>query len=60
MHARNPIRDDEKHKTEDALQDLLLAGVQSSEPEDLTRQDWDEIRREALRQFEARKPRKPA
>jgi hypothetical protein len=36
MHARNPISDDEKHKAEDALQDLLLEGVQSSGPEELT------------------------
>jgi len=42
------------------LQELLLEGVQSSEPEEMTRGDSDEIRREALTQFEARKSRKPA
>ena len=54
------IRDDEKCKAREKLESLLLEGVQRSEPTEMTRQDWDEIRKEALKQFEARKSRKSA
>jgi hypothetical protein len=37
------------------LEALLLEGIRSSEPTEMTREDWDDIRREALKQFEARK-----
>jgi len=60
VQAKNYIRAGEKLKAEEMLQELLLEGVQSSEPEEMTRGDSDEIRREALTQFEARKSRKPA
>ena len=45
-------------KAQDKLEALLLEGIQSSEPSDMTRQDWDEMRREAWKQFEARRSRK--
>ena len=48
------IRDDEKRKTQEWLEALLMEGIQSSEPTEMTHQDWDEIRREARKQFEAR------
>jgi antitoxin ParD1/3/4 len=54
------IRDDEKRKTQDRLEALLMEGVQSGEPTEMTRQDWDDIRREALQQFQTRKAQKTA
>jgi antitoxin ParD1/3/4 len=57
-YVRELIREDEKRKAQERLDALLLEGVQSSEATQFTREDWVEIRREAVRQFEARKQRK--
>ena len=51
---------DEKRKAQEKLEALLMEGIQSSEPTEMTRQDWDDIRREALKQFQARKSQKTA
>lgn len=56
-YVRDLIRDDEKRKAQDKLEALLIEGIQSGEPTEMTRQDWDDIRREAVNQFEARKSR---
>ena len=37
-----------------------MEGIQSSGPTEMTRQDWEDIRREALKQFEGRRSRKKA
>ena len=52
--------DDEKRKAQEKLEALLMEGIQSSGPTEMTRQDWADIRREALKQFEGRKSRKKA
>jgi len=59
-YVRNLIRDDEKRKAQGKLEALLVEGIQSGQPTEMTRQDWDDIRREAVRLFEARKSRKTA
>ena len=59
-YVRDLIRADEKRKAQDKLEALLIEGIQSGEPTEMTRQDWADIRREAVRQFEARKSRKMA
>ena len=59
-YVRDLIRDDEKRKAQEKLEKLLMEGIQSSGPTEMTRQDWDGIRREALKQFEGRKARKKA
>jgi antitoxin ParD1/3/4 len=59
-YIRDLIRDDEKRKAQDRLEALLMEGVQSGEPTEMTRQDWDDIRREALQQFQTRKAQKTA
>ena len=59
-YVRDLIRDDEKRKAQEKLEALLMEGIQSSEPTDMTRQDWDDIRREAATRFEERKARKSA
>lgn len=59
-YVRELIRDDEKRKAQEKLETMLLEGIQSGEPSEMTREDWAEIRREALKQFEVRKSRKSA
>ena len=59
-YVRDLIRDDEKRKAQDKLEALLMEGIQSSGPTRMTRQDWDDIRREALKQFEGRRSLKKA
>jgi antitoxin ParD1/3/4 len=53
-YIRELIRDDEKRKAEQRLDTLLLEGLESEESE-LTRQDSDGIRKEALAQLKRRK-----
>jgi len=59
-YVRDLIRDDEKRKAQEKLEALLVEGIQSGEATEMTRQDWSDIRMEALRLFEARIVRKPA
>ena len=54
-YVRDLIRADEKRKAQENLEALLVDGVQSGQPTELTRQDWEDIRREGYTQFEARK-----
>jgi len=60
MQANDYTLKTEEREAEEVLQELLLEGVQSSEPEEMNHGEWDEIRRQALRQFEARKSTKAA
>ena len=53
-YIRELIRHDEKRKAEQRLETLLLEGLESEESE-LTRQDFDDIRKEALAQLKRRK-----
>ena len=59
-YVRDLIRDDEKRKAQERLETVLMEGLQSGKPAEMTPQDWSEIRQEALKQFEARKSRKRA
>jgi antitoxin ParD1/3/4 len=59
-YIRDLIRDDEKRKAQGRPESLLMEGVQSGEPTEMTRQDWDDIRREALKQFQARQSQNTA
>jgi antitoxin ParD1/3/4 len=53
-YIRELIRGDEKRKAEERLEALLLAGLESEESE-LTRNDIDDIRKDALAQIKRRK-----
>ena len=53
-YIRELIRDDEKRKAGQRLEALLLEGLESNESE-LTRQDFDDIRKQALTQLKQRK-----
>lgn len=59
-YVRELIRADEKRRAPERLEALLLEGMQSGDPTEMTRQHWDEIRAEAMRQFEARRSQKSA
>jgi len=59
-YVRELIRNDEKRKAHEKLEALLMDGILSGEPTEMTRQDWKEIRQEAVKQFDARKSRKSA
>ena len=59
-YVRELIRDDERRKAQEKLEALLMEGIQSGEPTEMTRKDWEEVRREAAKQFAARKARKTA
>lgn len=59
-YVRDLIRDDEKRKAHEKLEALLVEGIQSGEATEMTRQDWSDIRTEALNQFKARKARNSA
>jgi antitoxin ParD1/3/4 len=53
-YIRDLIRDDEKRKAENRLEALLLEGLEGEDSE-LTRQDFDDIRKEALAQLKRHK-----
>ena len=59
-YVRDLIRDDEKRKAQHKLEAMLMEGVRRGAATPMTRRDWAEIRKEALKQFEARKARKKA
>jgi antitoxin ParD1/3/4 len=54
-YVRELILNDEKRRAQERLEALLLEGVESGEATEMTREDWTEIRREASKQFQARK-----
>ena len=53
-YIRVLIREDEKHKAEERLQALLMEGLAGEETE-LTRHDFEDIRKDALARIKARK-----
>lgn len=53
-YVRELIREDEKRKAQERLEALLLEGLAGEESE-LTRQDFEDIRNEALARVRARK-----
>jgi antitoxin ParD1/3/4 len=53
-YIRDLIRNDERRKAEERLESLLLEGLESEETE-LTKRDFDDIRKEALTQLKRRK-----
>jgi antitoxin ParD1/3/4 len=59
-YVRDLIRDDERRKAQEKLETILMEGLRSGEPTEMTREDWADIRREAMKQLEARKSRKSA
>ena len=59
-YVRDLIRTDERRRAQEKLESLLMEGIQSGEPSEMTRQDWDDLRREAVERLQTRKSRKTA
>ena len=59
-YVRDLIRNDEKRNAQAKLEAMLMEGIQSSEPSEMRPEDWADIRREAVKQIDARKSRKTA
>lgn len=59
-YVRELIRGDEKQRVRERLEAMLVEGIESGEPSDMTREDWSEIRSEAARRLKERKDRKLA
>jgi antitoxin ParD1/3/4 len=59
-YVRDLIRGDERRRAQEKLETMLMVGLQSGEPTEMTREDWADIRLDALKQLEARKSRKSA
>ena len=53
-YVRELIRADEKRRAEDRLEALLLEGLQGEETL-MSRADWQDLRKEALKQVKVRK-----
>ena len=49
------LRDARKRKAEQRLEQLLLEGLESGQPTEMTKKDWDDVRRQALSRIQARK-----
>ena len=58
-YIRVLILEDEK-KAQDQLEAFLVEGIESGEATEMTRQDWENIRREGRKLVEARKHQKTA
>jgi antitoxin ParD1/3/4 len=52
-YIRALVRDDQKRKAQERLETLLLEGLESGEPTEMTKENWDEIRREAAARLKA-------
>src|SRR4030095_13134466 len=48
-YFRELIRQDEQREAEARLESLLLQGTESGEPTPMTREDWEDVRKEVKR-----------
>ena len=54
-YLREPIRADQKYKAKEALEAEILQGLNSGKVTPMTAQDWQEIRKEVMRQHSFKK-----
>jgi antitoxin ParD1/3/4 len=54
-YVRELVREDEKRKAQEKLEALLLEGIESGKATAMTRQDWADIRRQAMARIQARR-----
>lgn len=57
-YVRELVREDEKCKAQEKLEALLLEGLRSGDATEMTRKDWEDIRRQALARIQAHKSTK--
>jgi len=53
-YVRALIREEQKRLAQTALEAKLLEGIASGTPTDMTRQDWEDLRRDLLGRHERR------
>ncbi len=54
-YIRALVREEQKRKAQEQLEALLLEGLESGKPTEMTDEEWNEIRRESLARLKARK-----
>ncbi len=54
-YVRQLIREDRERATQEQLEELLVQGLQSGDPVEMTPEDWSEIRRTARERLAAKK-----
>jgi antitoxin ParD1/3/4 len=52
-YVRELIRSDQKQKAQERLESLLLEGLNSGEPRELTAEDWAELHRRVRQRHQA-------
>ena len=61
-YARDLIRGDARRKAHEKLEVLLMEGIQTREPSEMTREDWEDVpakRRSSLKHASLGRPPKP-
>jgi len=56
-YVRQLIREAQKRRAEEKLQEMLLAGLDSGEAREMTPEDWADIRRQVRDRLAAQPPR---
>jgi antitoxin ParD1/3/4 len=59
MCSDEPIGDVQRLRADERLEALLIEGLESDEPVDMTKQDWEDIRSEALARLKQRRSSRP-
>ena len=54
-YIRALVREEQKRKAQEQLEALLVKGLESGKPTEMTDEEWNEIRRESLARLKARK-----
>lgn len=54
-YIRDVLRVEQKRKTQEKLESLLLAGMESGEPVEMTKAEWDKVRQKALARLKSKK-----
>ncbi|MCH7977845.1 MAG: type II toxin-antitoxin system ParD family antitoxin [Acidobacteria bacterium] len=54
-YIRALVREEQKRKAQEQLEALLVEGLESGKPTEMTDEEWNEIRRESLARLKARK-----
>lgn len=54
-YIRDILREEQKRKAQEKLEALLLAGMESGKPVEMTKTEWDKVRQKALARLKSKK-----
>lgn len=54
-YIRDILREEQKRKSQEKLEALLLAGMESGTPIEMTKAEWDKVRQKALARLKSKK-----